>query len=382
MNQEKLHIQKQLTAWLHRRTTPGGVRRVAPLLAAIASELGCVRTDNQDRAVVARGRDKYGHEYAVVAVADGIGGMRHGAACASLAIGAFVAALDGYDQESGLTIENWIRQATVAADRAVFEQFGGDGGSTLVALVIRPGHSIHWASVGDSRVYAASGKTLTQVSVDDTIAGQLGKNVEGAFEQSKLLQFVGMGSELEPHVAELSPANVDAVILTTDGIHYLSPTPNWLGQIVNNAPDPGACVKRLAELAKWCGGPDNATVAMISLSSNWESDDRPSYSCLEVWDAFGELQIVSGYATPKVAAAHWREKIKDAKARSDPYPELLEEKTESVPSPSNDAVAIAPSNKAPRKSKNIGRRKNKRSVESHEDEPPQLLMKFPAKTNL
>ena len=53
------------------------------------------------------------------------------------------------------------------------------------------------------------------------------------------------------------------------------------------------CVKRLVDLAKWCGGTDNATVAMITLPVDWEPEDRPPYPCFEVWDAFGELQIIA-----------------------------------------------------------------------------------------
>lgn len=378
MNQETLHIQARLTAWLNRRTTTGGVRRVALLGAAIASELGCVRQDNQDRALVARGRDKSGQEYAVVAVADGMGGMRDGAACASLTVGAFVASLNGYDQARDTDIESRIRQAIIAADRAVFEKFGGDGGSTLVALVIRPGHSIHWASVGDSRVYTSSGKTLTQVSVDDTIAGQLGKNVEGGFDQSKLLQFVGMGSEIEPHVVELLEGNVDAIILTTDGIHYLGQSPNWLGQIIVNAPDPGACVKRLVELAKWCGGPDNATVAMISLSANWESNDQPDYSCLEVWDSFGELQILSENLALGNAYKNGVKEIREMPARRDSN-EIF--KVESLKQPSkNAAIEVERGNKVSRKKPSATRKRNKPSLELADEEAPQLSMKFPAKT--
>ena len=43
-----------------RRTAPSGVRRVASLTAAVASELGGVREDNQDRVAIARGRDRLG----------------------------------------------------------------------------------------------------------------------------------------------------------------------------------------------------------------------------------------------------------------------------------------------------------------------------------
>lgn len=378
MTPEKLHIQTQLTNWLLRRTPTGGVRRVAPLAAAIASEVGNIRTDNQDRAVIVRGRDRHGRDYAIVAVADGIGGMRDGAACASLALGALVAALDQQAQRADIEGEQWIRNAVFAADEAVFAQSRGDGGSTLVALVIRPGFSIHWLSVGDSRVYSSNGKSLAQTSIDDTIAGQLGKNLEGSSEQSKLLQFIGMGSELEPHIGEFGHGTLDAVLLTTDGVHYLSSTPNWLGQIVSNAPDPGACVKRLVELAKWCGGPDNATVAMISLSANWEPDDRPAYPCLEVWDAFGELQVIQGYPSARGESSHIRH---DISAVVLPQFEALESQKESTEGLKFKGVrpGSQPS-KAPRKSKSSSRKKSKTSLENHEEEAPQLSMKFPTKS--
>lgn len=376
MTQEKLHIQTQLTNWLLRRTAQGGVRRVAPLAAAIASELGNVRKDNQDRAVVARGRDRDGRDFAVVAVADGIGGMREGAICASMAIGALVATLHQQARSGEIEGDRWIREAVFAADKAVFTRYRADGGSTLVALVIRPGFGVHWVSVGDSRVYSYIGNSLTQSSVDDTIAGQLGKNIEGASEQSRLLQFVGMGSDLEPHISEVSLGGVETAILTTDGVHYLASSPNWLGQIVSNAPDIGACVKRLVELAKWCGGPDNATVAMISLSENWDTDDRPAYPCLEVWDAFGELQIVLDYPSTKVEAVQHPQVIgyPAGPQPSNTQPKnLVTEVTKSI-------VETSPAvSNAVKKPKVSSKKKAKAPAKVRQEDAPQLSMKFPTK---
>ncbi|MGK5042243.1 PP2C family protein-serine/threonine phosphatase [Janthinobacterium sp. GB1R12] len=374
MASEKLKIQTQLASWLMRRTPAGGVRRVVPLAAAIASEVGNVRTENQDRAVIVRALDREEREYAVIAIADGIGGMRDGAECASLALAGFVSALDVEARRRGFGGDEWIKQAVFAADRAVYSKSNGNGGATLVALVICPGLDAHWVSVGDSRVYAASGRSLTQLSVDDTIAGQLRKSPDGAFEQSKLLQFIGMGRDLEPHVAELGYEVPEAILLTTDGVHYLSTAPNWLGQIAGNAPDPGTCVKRLVELAKWCGGPDNATCAMVSLT-NWEHDELPSYPCLEVWDAFGELQILYGYdsfdspqrlsppSTPKISIGA---ALRLQQARSDGDDEVAN-------------LKIPP--RTQKKQKSSSRRKLKDLVELTEDEVPQLSMKFPTKSN-
>ena len=296
MNPNALLIQNQLTTWLLRRTPTNGVRRVAPLSAAIASDLGNVRENNQDRVTIVRGRDQQGREYALVAVADGIGGMQDGETCAAMAISAFITTIDQRAQNACDNLDHtdeWLREGVHAANQAVFSKFRASGGSTLVALLVRHGSPPYWLSVGDSRVYCMDNRVLTQTSIDDTIAGQLGKRPEDASEQLCLLQFVGMGAELEPHIAKFNTNSAGAVILTTDGVHYLAPSPDWLGQIVRHSPDPGVCVKRLIDLAKWCGGPDNATVAMITLPVDMQSETLPSYPCLEVWDAYGELQIIS-----------------------------------------------------------------------------------------
>jgi len=79
MTVESSLLQSRVTDWLLRRMPTSGVRRVAPLVAAIASEIGSVREENQDRAVIARGWSSQGQDYSVIAVADGIGGMRDGA---------------------------------------------------------------------------------------------------------------------------------------------------------------------------------------------------------------------------------------------------------------------------------------------------------------
>ena len=381
MNLNNSHIQKQLTAWLLRKTPNGGVRRVTSLIAAIASEIGCVRKENQDRAAIVRGRDNQNRDYVILAVADGIGGMRDGASCAALTIGAFVAALDHHAQENIRDAKSWIQRAVMDADQTVFEQFHGKGGSTLVALVIRPGHDIHWVSVGDSRVYSTTGHDLAQVSIDDTIAGQLGKGADAAYEQSKLLQFIGMGSELEVHLGQFQIGQVDAVVLTTDGIHYLAPTSSWLGKIVSNASDPGVCVKRLVDLANWFGGPDNATVAMISLDYTGELGNRPDYPCLEVWDAFGELQIISEHATTVILPLEQQHDIKKATAPAAiPPTETVEDEHSAAAKQLQKIVRTKGKQTITREKHNAPRKKSKKFGDAPKSEVIQFTMAFPAKS--
>lgn len=384
MNFEKSAIQNQLTAWLLRKTATSGVRRVASLAAAIASEIGSVRNENQDRAIIARGGDRQGREYAILAVADGIGGMRDGATCAAIALGTFLAAID---QAALLGAEapsnEWIERAVNASNEAVFAKFRGDGGSTLVALLVRPGHPVFWLSVGDSRVYSSNGKHLTQISVDDTIAGQLGKHVDTGSDQSKLLQFIGMGVELEPHVSRIDGGNVEALILTTDGIHFLAPAPDWLGQVVEHAPDPGVCVKRLVDLAKWCGGPDNATAAMISMLPEYELGERPTYRCLEVWDAFGDLQIIPSVTGQEEYTRHQPPPVirqssgSVAGALVPVVPTTIE--NSNLPKQEKEPSKTRRSKKT-QKTKNLGAKKNKTASKSDKSPMPQLLMEFPKKS--
>jgi serine/threonine protein phosphatase PrpC len=377
MNFESTQIQNQLTAWLLRRTATTGVRRVVSLSAAIASEIGNIRNENQDRAVITRGRDRQGRDYIVVAVADGIGGMRDGATCAAIAISTFLATIYQYAQMGTDSSEDWIRKAVNAANKAVFAKFRGDGGSTLVALLVRPGDSTCWLSVGDSRVYRSIGKNLIQISVDDTIAGQLGKGHEATPEQFKLLQFIGMGDELEPHIAKFDSEPTDAVVLTTDGVHFLAASTGILGQIISNAPDPGMCVKRLVDLAKWCGGPDNATVAMITFSANQEQEERPSYPCLEVWDAFGELQIITN-ETARITSPIANQFSTTAPEAA--KPESAQATNNHPVKPKREATKVR-RNKEARKAKGSAEKQDKGSPESPETKEPQLFMGFSNKSN-
>jgi hypothetical protein len=140
-------------------------------------------------------------------------------------------------------------------------------------------------------VYLASDSKLAQLSTDDTIAGQLGRGAEAVVEQSKLLQFIGIGRSLEPSVSDVSAPTGSSIVITSDGVHFLDTT-LWFGQIIKHAPDPGVCARRLVELSKWCGGPDNASAAVIALDGRLDESMPLIDRSLEVWDPFGELQVI------------------------------------------------------------------------------------------
>ena len=256
-------LPKQLTSWFMRRTASSGVRRVSALAAAVATEVGSVRGDNQDRVAVAKGWDKEGRPFTVAAVADGIGGMQDGALCASIALANLFAEVAG-QAWAGSPFQEWLPRSVDVANVAVHSKFRGSGGSTLVAALIGADGNVVWANVGDSRVYHQLGSKLVLLSTDDTIAGQLGKGREAGPDQSKLLQFIGMGNPIEPGLGTIdSPTG--QLLLASDGVHFLDTT-DWFEAIVAHAPDPGMCVRRLADLSKACGGFDNASACIVGLA--------------------------------------------------------------------------------------------------------------------
>lgn len=284
-----------LSTWLMRRTSPIGVRRVASLRAVVASDLGATREENQDRAVIAKGQDAQGRTFVVAALCDGIGGMRNGGECAASALASF---LDTVYQEAQTqtTAVDLLKKGAHAANAKVYETYVGKGGATLAAVLLSPDGVTHWLSVGDSRVYCVDVENVSQLSVDDTLAGQLGDEMESGLGRSSLLQFIGMGEQLEPHISSLARTAIGSLLLTSDGIHYLDK--RWFAQIIRNSPDSGTCARRLVDVAKWGGGSDNASLIMLAFPLDATIVEPTSPFCIDVWDAYGELRLVSHNVSP------------------------------------------------------------------------------------
>lgn len=362
-------LQQHLIAWFLRRTPQSGVRRVDPLSGAVASDIGMVRSENQDRVALFRSKDKYGRVFVVAALADGIGGMRDGAKCAATTLGCFLGSLAEEASDTDDTCL-WLNLAVKHTNLMVHSKFDGNGGSTLAAVILREGGKAFWLNVGDSRIYSSKGSILSQLSVDDTIAGQLGKSEPANIGQSRLIQFIGIGDSLELQIEPLDTVTTEAVLLTSDGIHFIASSPNWLGLIVGNASEPGLCVRRLTELSKWCGGPDNASAAIIQVASATKAGNIPEYSCVEIWDPFGETQIIKETANAKPPLANI-EKASSSVTSSDLSESGKETSSEFSSSPNQ--------NNTHRTSKPKTRKKKgpKNSSDKPSPESQQLLIDFP-----
>jgi serine/threonine protein phosphatase PrpC len=283
------NIYPSFLNWLNRVTTKKAIRRVAEKSIAISTDIGVSRGENQDKSIVMRIGRNDGGKFTILALCDGMGGMESGKDCAAKAIATFA---DYCAYTSDMPIEKMLENAVRFANDVVFSEYQGRGGATLSALCVDSTGNVVGVNVGDSRIYSYAQRKLIQHSSDDTLEGQLGDGLELYAGRRDLLQHVGVGPDIEPHIISIDSIREvnGSLFLCTDGIHFLGK--DLLALILGNASEPAFTAIRLTELSQWCGGKDNATAILISSYSDIvEFNGRAILDVLEVWDAFGEIQF-------------------------------------------------------------------------------------------
>ncbi len=280
---------KRLVEWFKRTTTQKCFRGVGSLTLAISTDIGLTRNENQDRSAILRTRNNKGEAIVVAVVCDGMGGMESGADCASKVIANFLnyCACSVHEPTDIL-----LKNAVLKANEAIFSDYKGKGGTTLSALCIDSNGQIFGVNVGDSRIYSFDNGELIQISSDDTFAEQL-KDTKGTFTgRNELLQHVGIGTDIEPHILSISISKDEdtRLLVTSDGVHFMDR--RWISSIIKHAPDIAKAVTRLVELSKWCGGKDNATSIITSSYDRLIAfRDGSRIDVIEIWDSFSEFEI-------------------------------------------------------------------------------------------
>ena len=291
---------ENISKWLARPRKLNGFAEIQELNACIGTSVGEVRRENQDRAVIARftSANRPEQSFVCFALCDGMGGMEDGSRCAEIALSAFIFRLI---QDSSGSAGAAAKAAAIAANVEVHRQYRERGGTTLAALVYFR-RSASAVTVGDSRVYmVGEGKSLTQISTDDTIEGELNRLTGGVSSSrpkwdtfaGQLAQFIGIGEGLEPRSYTVSPGS--SYLLTSDGIHGYDLSPSTLAQVVSAGRASQAVIRGLLQLSRLCGGVDNATAVYVPpLPANWSA--LPAWSdgdWLELWDAFGTVEFAA-----------------------------------------------------------------------------------------
>jgi len=251
------------------QTTPSG-RKGAGLLrldVAHRSEIGKVRTENQDFSLVSSGPESPGGGTLMI-VADGMGGHRGGATASRLAATTVQErfAADPLDDPGPA-----LSTAIANANRAVFEhaQENPDlrGMGTTVSVLYARESRAWFSHVGDSRIYRLRQGQLEQLTQDHSVVASMVReglltDEEAAVHPRRnvLQRSLGVIPDIEIDSGsdlELMPG--DTYLLCSDGLHGFVGSDSIREAL---ALPPQDAVDRCIEMAYAAGAPDNVTAVV------------------------------------------------------------------------------------------------------------------------
>ncbi len=234
------------------------------LRSSSATDVGLVRTNNQDRAFEGDG---------LFAVADGMGGHVGGETAAQTAIDAFRATFAGHPSADGLA--DAVRQANLAvweASRAKSELRGMGTTLTALALVTVDGNAdLTVVNVGDSRAYLYQQGELSQLTADHSLVEEMVRSGELTAEEASvhpqrhiLTRALGIEPDVEVDVWHVPPHVGDRILLCSDGlINELGD--GQIAEVLGDHPDPDEAAHALVQEARDAGGNDNITVVLVDI---------------------------------------------------------------------------------------------------------------------
>jgi protein phosphatase len=215
-------------------------------------------------------------------VADGMGGAAAGEVASQFALRTVVehvlSTADWIMRDAAahsIRIEARIADRFAAADKAIQEQISRHpnwfGMGTTMTLALSYGSNLFLGHVGDSRAYLLRDKQLKELTHDHTFAqaladmGSISQQEAAAHRlRNVLLRDLG-GSRAQPDVRHLSLESNDQLLLCTDGLTDLVPTPT-ISNILQAAPSAQAACDELVAAALAAGGKDNVTALLARYS--------------------------------------------------------------------------------------------------------------------
>jgi PPM family protein phosphatase len=248
---------------------------VTKLVVGSASDVGLVRSSNQDQLLVSPG---------LYAVADGMGGHAAGEVASATAVTALAAAFGATDHHTAASLES----AAKAANRAVWEQARSNRamfgmGTTLVAIAVvekEDGtNGLTVAHIGDSRLYAYRDGVIKQVTVDHSLVqelvddGQISEAQAAVHPQRHVLtRALGVEPTIEVDIIELAPKHGDRYLLCSDGLPR-EVSDDQIAAVLSRFSNPAEAARELVAVANLRGGSDNITVVLIDVVASESSPD-------------------------------------------------------------------------------------------------------------
>ncbi|HMC04735.1 MAG TPA: Stp1/IreP family PP2C-type Ser/Thr phosphatase, partial [Actinomycetota bacterium] len=304
------------------------------LRSGSATDVGLVRTTNQDRAFEGDG---------IFAVADGMGGHVGGETAAQTAIDAFQATFAGQPSADG--VADAVRQANHAVWEVAREQTALRGmGTTLTALAlvtVDGKDDLTVVNVGDSRAYRYQQGALSQLTADHSLVEEMVRGGELSAEEAAvhpqrhiLTRALGIEPDVEVDVLHVPPHVGDRILLCSDGL-INEVGDDEIASILGRHPDPEAAAQALVAEARDAGGNDNITVVVVDIVEDGDSAGG------------GDLvaSAVGAAASQAAAEAEGARGGTDGGApasRDDPNPTPTHDSVVVVAGPVDDATEVRP----------------------------------------
>ena len=208
---------------------------------------------------------------------DGMGGAKSGNIASKLAAEVFLEEIRrSYRENLEPEMVNFMLETAVGlANTAVYENsklsddmFGM--GTTLVGVLLHD-KTLYVVNVGDSRAYMIDPDKIKQITVDHSLVELMVQRGEISREEARtfpgrnvITRAVGTERYVRADLFRKPLYAGDNILLCSDGLSNMLADQELLFEVVHGAAKKDCC-RRLIEIAKSRGAPDNITVMLISL---------------------------------------------------------------------------------------------------------------------
>ncbi|MEA4944160.1 MAG: PP2C family serine/threonine-protein phosphatase [Propionicimonas sp.] len=188
--------------------------------------------------------------------------------------------VDAVETEAAASLEAALVRAAAEANTAIAEATSADsenaGSATFAAAVVADG-AVHYANLGDSRVYWLAAEEQLLLSTDDSVAqafidqGMSRGEAEAMPSAHAITRWLGRDAEsVVPRTGVFRPSGPGWLLVCTDGLWNYASEPSALAaQLAAAAAEddsPLPLARRLVVWANAQGGHDNVTVALARLT--------------------------------------------------------------------------------------------------------------------
>jgi serine/threonine protein phosphatase PrpC len=236
------------------------------------TDTGRMRSGNEDSILVAP-------EFALGVVCDGMGGHEAGEVASKTAVDSIHAWFTGGgDDGAHYQLDQQVpppgrmlASAVLYADQSIRLASAAPGrqgmGTTVVAALVVDG-TLFVAHAGDSRAYLSRGTTMTQVTLDHSVVGDLlraGIITEAQavhVKKNAITRALGVTDNLVVDVDAVTMQPGDTVLLCSDGLHGLIGEQE-IGRAMCSGAALDATCQGLIDAANAAGGSDNISAVIL-----------------------------------------------------------------------------------------------------------------------